>query len=73
MGYNTELEIEIMSDAHDMGDDFGEDAETILTLARVHQVSPQEVERILSGGSDVDPAEYAEEQADLDAMYYGGA
>ena len=73
MGYFADLEIEIMSMAHDMGDDFGEDAETILTISRVLEVSPEAVQRVLHEDPDMDPREYAENAADEDAIYYGGA
>lgn len=71
MGYFANLEIEIMEMAHEMGDDFGEDAETIKIISRVMEVTPQEVQRVLSGDYDQDPAEYAENAADADAAHYG--
>lgn len=55
MGYFANLEVEIMSMAHDMGDDFGEDAETIMVISRALDVSPQEVQRVLERDSDRDP------------------
>lgn len=73
MGYFSNLEIEIMEMAHDLGDDFGQDADTILTISRVLQINPLEVQRVLLADHDGDPAEYAERSADLDADYYGGA
>ena len=73
MGYFANLEIEIMSMAHDMGDDFGDDAETVKIISRALEVSVDEVQRVLSGDPDVDPREYAEDSADEDAIYYGGA
>ena len=73
MGFFSDLEIEVQEMAHDMGDDFGEDAQTVLTIARVLELKPEEVQRILSEDCDEDPAEYAENAADEDAIYYGGA
>jgi len=73
MGYFSNLEIEVMSMAHDMGDDFGEDAETIKIISRALEVSVEDVQRILHEDPDVDPGEYAENAADEDAIYYGGA
>ena len=57
MGYFANLEVEIMSMAHDMGDDYGFDAETILTISRVLDVAPEEVQRVLEGDPDYDPAD----------------
>jgi len=71
MGYFKDLEIDIMSMAHDMGDDYGQDADTVLTIARVLDIPVLEVQRVLSEEYDVDPREYAEKAADLDAEYYG--
>ena len=71
MGYFANLEIEIMEMAHDMGDDFGEDAETIMVISRVLNVSPEEVQQVLCADHDEDPREYAEHAADLDAVHYG--
>lgn len=71
MGYFANLELEIMEMAHDMGDDFGDDAETIKVISRVLNVSPEEVQRVLSADFDEDPYEYAEDAADLDAIHYG--
>ena len=73
MGYFDNLHYDIMEMAHDMGDDFGEDAETIMVISRVLDVSPEEVQRVLSADHDEDPYEYAENAADEDAIYYGGA
>jgi hypothetical protein len=56
-----------------MGDDFGEDAETIKIISRALEVSVEDVQRILHEDPDVDPGEYAENAADEDAIYYGGA
>jgi len=44
----------VMSMAHDMGDDFGQDEGTILTISETLGVSPEEVQRILSSDSDAD-------------------
>jgi hypothetical protein len=57
MGYFANLEVEIMGMAHDMGDDFGQDAETILVISRALDVSPEEVQRVLEGDPDYNPAE----------------
>ena len=54
MGYYKDLEVEIMSMAHDMGDDFGEDAETIKIISRALDVNPEEVQRVLESDSDRD-------------------
>lgn len=76
MGYFSNIELEIQEMAHDMGDDFGQDAETILTIARIMQLRPEEVQRVLNQDFDTDPIPedpsfYMEEQADEDAIYYG--
>jgi energy-converting hydrogenase A subunit M len=71
MGYFKDLEIDIMSMAHDMGDDYGQDADTVLTIARVLDIPVLEVQRVLSEEYDVDPGEYAEHSADEDAVHYG--
>ena len=55
MGYFKEMEQEIMEMAHDMGDDFGQDAETILTISRVLEVPAEIVQDILEGDYDRDP------------------
>lgn len=68
MGYFSGLQIDIMTMAHDMGDDYGEDAETIKVISRVLQVTPEEVQYVLSAEYDAD---YAERSADLDAEHYG--
>ncbi len=73
MGYFSNLELEIMEMAHDMGDDYGFDASTILTISRVLEVPVEQVQRVLHEDADVDPSEYAENAADEDAIYYGGA
>lgn len=73
MGYFANLEVEIMTMAHDLGDDFGEDAETIKLISRTLEVSVEDVQRVLSEDYDNDPREYAENAADEDAYYYGGA
>ena len=54
MGYFTSIEQEIMSMAHDMGDDFGEDAETIMVISRALDVPVEEVQRVLEGDADYD-------------------
>ena len=71
MGYFSNLQIDIMDMARDLGDARGQDADTILTISRVLEITPQEVEYVLSGDCDIDPEEYAERSADLDAIYYG--
>jgi len=73
MGYFANLELEIMEMAHDMGDDFGDDAQTATTIARCLGITAVEVQRVLSADYDEDPAEYSENAADEDAIYYGGA
>lgn len=73
MGYFSNLELEIMEMAHDMGDDFGMDADTVKVISRVLNITPAEVQRVLFADHDRDPGEYAENAADEDAYYYGGA
>lgn len=53
MTYET-LELEVQSMAHDMGDDFGDDAETVLLIARHFDLDPVEVQRILGPAEDDD-------------------
>ena len=57
MGHFANLEVEIMEMAHNMGDDFGDDAQTILVIARALDVSPEEVQRVLEGDPDYNPAD----------------
>jgi len=57
MGYFNRLEQDIMSMARDMGDDFGEDAETILVISRALDLTPEEVQRVLEGDPDCDPGD----------------
>ena len=57
MGHFANLEVEIMEMAHDMGDDFGDDAETILIISRNLGVAPEEVQRVLEGDPDYNPAD----------------
>jgi len=57
MGYFNKLEQDIMSMAHDLGDNFGEDAETIKIISRALDVSPEEVQRVLEGDPDYNPAD----------------
>lgn len=71
MGYFSELQVDIMEMAKDLGDATGEDADTIMTISRVLEVAPEEVEYILNSDYDQDPREYAERSADLDAEFYG--
>ena len=71
MGYFKDLEIEVMTMAHEMGDDFGDDAMTVITIARILEMSPADVQDILAADFDEDPREFAERAADLDAEYYG--
>ena len=73
MGYFANLELEIMEMAHDMGDDFGDDAATVTTIARCLGVPAVDVQRVLCSEYDEDPREYAENAADEDAIAYGGA
>lgn len=55
MGYTSELHQEIMELAHDMGDDFGEDADTIITISRILEVPVEVVQEVLAGDYDRDP------------------
>lgn len=71
MGFFKDIELEVQEMAHDMGDDFGQDADTILTIARILEMKPEDVQEILAADYDEDPMEYAERAADLDAEYYG--
>lgn len=48
MSKTKELMIEIQALAHDMGDDFGEDAETIKIISRVLAVPVEFVQEALS-------------------------
>lgn len=57
MGHFANLELEIMEMAHDMGDDFGDDAETIMIISRNLGVAPEEVQRVLEGDPDYNPAD----------------
>ena len=54
MGYFKELEIQIMSMAHDMGDDFGFEDETVDYIASELQISKDEVRQVLSAEHDSD-------------------
>ena len=54
MGYFKELEIQIMSMAHDMGDDFGFEDETVDYIACELQISKDEVREVLSADHDSD-------------------
>ncbi len=58
MGYFANLEVEIMSMAHDMGDDFGDEPETVMIISRALNVSPEIVQDVLQGDADRDPDEY---------------
>jgi len=44
------IDFEVMSMAHDMGDDFGADQETLDYLATIFQLSIDEVREILKEG-----------------------
>jgi len=57
MGHFANLELEIMEMAHDMGDDYGQDAETIMIISRNLGVAPEEVQRVLEGDPDYNPAD----------------
>ena len=48
MARTKELAIEIQAMAHDMGDDFGQDAETIKIISRVLMVPVEFVQEALS-------------------------
>jgi hypothetical protein len=71
MGYFANLEIEIMEMAQELGDGYGDNAETIKIISRALDVPAEEVQRVLDEDYDMDPREYAEESADLDAVHYG--
>ena len=43
-----ELALQMQCDAHDMGDDYGDDPSTVTTLARIYDVSPTTVMDILT-------------------------
>lgn len=73
MGYFSNLEIEIIDLARELGDEHGMDAETIKFISRVLDITPAEVQRVLFADHDEDPAEYSENAADEDAIYYGEA
>lgn len=47
MGYFKDLELEIMEMAHDMGDDFGSDASTVIIIAKYFDLLPYQVAAIL--------------------------
>ena len=49
-----ELVLEIQAMAHDMGDDFGQDADTVLTLSRVFGVNIEFVELALADAEAAD-------------------
>lgn len=42
-----QVKFQIQSDAHDMGDDFGDDKQTIITLAKVYKLKPSLVRDML--------------------------
>lgn len=44
-----ELKLRLQSDAHDMGDDFGQDPETALILSKEYDLNPHWVQMVLSG------------------------
>jgi len=71
MGYFANLEVEIMDMARGLGDASGDNADTVLIIARIMGVNPAEVQRILHADFDEDLSEYAEASADLDAIHYG--
>lgn len=58
MGYFANLEVEIMSMAHNMGDDYGSENETVQYIASELQISEEEVRQVLEGDPDRDPDEY---------------
>jgi len=43
----------------------------VITIARILEMRPEDVQEILSADYDEDPREFAERAADLDAEYYG--
>ena len=58
MGYFANLELEIMTMAHELGDDFGQDDETVKFISRALNITPAEVQRVLFADPDRDPDEY---------------
>ena len=55
MRYFANLEVEIMTMAHEMGDDFGQDDETVKFISRALNITPAEVQRVLFADPDRDP------------------
>ena len=58
MGYFDELHSDILSMAHDMGDAFGDEPETVMIISRALDVAPEIVQDVLQGDADRDPDEY---------------
>ena len=68
MGYFSNLQLDILETAQNLGDPRGDDAETILTISRIFGEPAEVVQEVLTAEYDAD---YAERSADLDAEYYG--
>lgn len=64
MGHFSEIQIDVQSMAHDMGDDFGFDPQTIATIARHFDLSKAEVISILSDDCDDDSYDEYDGQPD---------
>lgn len=62
MSVMSDLHLEIQSTAHDMGDDFGLDAETVTTIARIYNLPAYVVQEVLAPSP-------AEAYADLSGLY----
>ena len=72
MSAMSELVLEIQEMAHDMGDDYGFDAETVLTISRVLQVPVETVQAALDT-ADIDADyDYDDVDADADALASAG-
>ena len=63
MGYFSNLEVEVMDLAHEGVD--------VCTIANITGLSVHNIEDIIQGDPDIDPAEFMELSADIDAEYYG--
>lgn len=67
MSYMSDLHLEIQSMAHDMGDDFGQDADTVTTIARIYDLPAYVVQNVLAP-SPAD-AYYECDDQQLEALY----
>lgn len=54
MSAMSELHLEIQSMAHEMCDDFGQDADTVLTIARIFNLPAHVVQDILDPQNEED-------------------